>query len=204
LKQRRREKTENRFIGLKTGIIGLYCGVLADNKGIVDYFKITRMKGKGTMSKSVILTLTFCVFILLQGCAAPTYRLYNGSPLPKEQIAVLKDTPGSWATFIYIVSVDGFVATDKRGSEFFGSIWTGSFRIELLPGTHTLTVRLSSESYGNGITTVTFTAEAGKIYVVNYSIGQVNRTETQMSPMSKAVTTRSQWRAWVEEVAVKN
>lgn len=149
--------------------------------------------------KLIILTLTFCVLVFVQGCATPTYRLYNGGPLAKEQLAVLHDTPGRWQSSVYIDAVDGLVSTDKRGN-WYGSNWDGSFRIELLPGTHTLTVRLlGGDWYGNGVTTVTFTAEAGKTYVVNYSIDTVSRNESQIGLMSKSISISSQWHAWVEE-----
>ena len=124
--------------------------------------------------------------IILSGCA--TDRLYEGPPRDHMQIAVITssispdtrvlldhafdDTPPFLGSASTLHSVDG-----KEGARsnpvyhnVFNSEWDGSFRVEVLPGEHTLEVM---PNINGDITkpeqTIHFVAEAGH----EYFLGQI-------------------------------
>ena len=131
--------------------------------------------------RNASLALMCIIFTLLTSCTPVIYKHYEGNSLKPEEIVVLK-SPHKFINDVDLVSVDG-----KPGR--YGSIWNNSYRIELLPGRHTLTVRYKE----GGIVstrnqTLTFTGEAGKIYTVEYS------SDTSLESMSIDA------KAWVEEI----
>jgi len=131
--------------------------------------------------RNVSLTLMCIIFTLLTSCAPVIYKHYEGNSLKPEEIVVLK-SPHKFNNDIYIVSLDG-----KPGK--YGSIWKNRYRIELLPGRHTLTVRYKeTDLVPVRNQTLTFTGEAGKIYTIKYS--------ADISLESMSIDAK----AWVEEI----
>ena len=129
--------------------------------------------------RNVSLALMCIIFTLLTSCTPVLYKHYEGDSLKPEEIVVLK-SPHKFFNDVYLVSLDG-----KPGR--YGRLWKNRYRIELLPGRHTLTVRYKEGgpvSVSNR--TLIFTGEAGKIYTVKYS------TSTSLESIDV--------KAWVEEI----
>lgn len=122
---------------------------------------------------------------MLVSCATPVYKLHELSHVQPDKIAVLKDSPGSGGLDVFVESVDGITPPDARGNK---STYGSKFRIELLPGKHTLSIRYiskgSSGYYSVQTQEVSFYAEGGKVYTVKASQGTIGTT----------------WKAWVEEI----
>ena len=134
------------------------------------------------MSNRLIQIAITCIgAALLASCAGPVYKLYEGPNLQPNEIAVLKNSPGWSGLSVYVDSIDGIT---RSNDEFYGSMWDGSFRVELLPGEHTVSVRYTSDYYSVQNKDITFHAEAGKIYTVKASIDSA----------------AMKWTAWVEEI----
>jgi hypothetical protein len=148
------------------------------------------------MSSRFIQFFFFCIVAsLVTACAATTYKLYEGTNLTQEKIAILtnSDLDQIYSSLvnvydIYIDLVDGKKPPDARWNKsFYGSKFGGGYRIELLPGKHTLSVRLGSPNkagyYSLNNIEITFDAEAGKKYVVLASM-----------------LSQTTWKAWVVEI----
>lgn len=138
-------------------------------------------------SRFVQFAIVCTVAVLAISCAPPgIYKLYEGPKLPSEKIAVLKNSPAG--RYIYIELVDGIPPPTTQGNTVYGSYLDGSFRIELLPGKHTLSVKYYCSSrvyttYSIHNQEITFYAEAGKVYTVK-----------------GGVVLFHEWEAWVEEI----
>lgn len=122
---------------------------------------------------------------LLTSCTTPVYRLYSGTELQPEEISVLIDSPD---LNVFIDAVDGMPPPDAhRFRKFYGNNFDGSFRIELRPGKHTLSVRYGSPDLPGHFSVqnlvISFYAEAGKVYTLKASLDTVRMTG----------------KAWVEE-----
>ncbi len=138
------------------------------------------------LSILLLATLTLC------SCTMH-HKFYAGADRPESEVALLV-YEGTWGDHtIVLKEVDG----EKRK---FGSAWDGGYRIELLPGTHTLSVFCKSaspvrqeENYGkitsywalSGIMALEFTAQAGHVY------------------RPKANYENQRWLVWVEDVTGK-
>lgn len=92
-----------------------------------------RRKEKMSM-KAILLVLLMSTLCLLQSCTGiqSSYRMYKGDPLPEDEVALLVTKIASpfGATRVNIHSVDGH--------DVKGSLWDGTIRVELLPGSHTI------------------------------------------------------------------
>jgi hypothetical protein len=145
------------------------------------------------MANKLIKFFIFVILLIsLASCATPRYKLYEGNDLPPEQIAVLINS-GAKNLAIYINQVDG-KAPPESGTKksAFGSKLDGSCRIELSPGQHTLSVSFAIISQGDikGFypvenQSITFNAEAGKIYLIKGLQDSSN----------------NKWKGWVEQVS---
>ena len=135
------------------------------------------------MSKKIFISVLFCICgSLVASCAAPTYRIYSGEPKDTRDIAAI--ITNDKFVHCYIWKVDGISPPPGSDRPHYGSGWDGSYRIEVLPGKHTIIVgylqepRVSRIVGNNKIITitklgptpkaerhpVTFYAEAGKEY----------------------------------------
>jgi hypothetical protein len=135
---------------------------------------------KTTMKhKAIMVILTFFALVVLSSCAANNYKLYEGTNMPPDKVAILTKATESG---VYLALVDGYRPPDRP--HFYGDEWGSNYRIELLPGKHTLSfyyIHGYHESKQN--IDVTFYAEPGKTYA------------------SKSSTVKfKSWKAWVEEV----
>lgn len=114
--------------------------------------------------------------LVLTACATAVTRLYSGSQKPQTETSLLKQTGKVYGKFPVLVSVDGQIGTDvlQVGGEWqkcYNSRWNCGFQIELLPGSHTIEVRYLSagynqQTYSADSKTITFNAEAGKVYTI--------------------------------------
>ena len=126
------------------------------------------------MKKTIAKLLLLSIAILLVGCAALNdtvsgnpWRTYPGSPLPPDQVALIK-TSGlrNFSGEAYITRIN------DRVVEKFGGY------VESLPGSYVLAVRVThriggpgsllsalTEKQGRGI--ITLEAEAGHVYIVD-------------------------------------
>lgn len=127
-------------------------------------------KGKGMKMRRASLLLSACCLLIVMGCAS-SGRMYSGPALPADKTARL-----SFHEPVRIISVDG-----NNVPFVFGTL-------EVLPGSHTLSVMLHKCNYQSGLcessedtVAVPFEAAAGRSYSVQYS--------------RKA----NAWNAWVEE-----
>ena len=123
-------------------------------------------------------TTSFLVLLLLAalcGCSTGRHRAYAGRARPKDQVALLvvpkQRIPGNPAftgqrALLEIVSLDG-------GPKFSRSDTDGTVHIEILPGTHDVTVRLNgseADLYGRMVVSshakvaLKFDALASKTY----------------------------------------
>jgi len=101
------------------------------------------------------ILFTFGTVFLFAGCA--TKQAYEGSPLPRESVAVIKPSTPGLVNLAVILQVDGI----KRG--FFEEI------AEVLPGDHTVLVQVSTGFFPVTIhrtKTLSFNARAGHVYRV--------------------------------------
>ena len=105
-----------------------------------------------------IHVLLFCI-VVLSGCG--TAHVYSGEERPASETAIIKGSGVFPFKNVFITGVDG------------KSLGLKNSRAAVLPGEHRLTVHIS-QSYGvvelsaNG--TITFTAVAGREYVVYGSV----------------------------------
>jgi hypothetical protein len=170
-----------------------------------------------TFGKNMRWVFLCCIPLLFASCIAPTYRLYAGSSRPSAEIAVLKSSPS-----VYVDSVDGItaceniadkswgekvvggyqhpLATPLEKKEWYGRVTIVDFRIELLPGPHTLSVRYGGW-HGKSVQNleIAFTAEAGKTYTIKH---WAKTEKSTMTPYGRGWKTETEgsWNAWVEEV----
>lgn len=131
--------------------------------------------------KTFILSVILCmVASVVTSCASPIYRLYEGPSLEPEKIAILissHSVPGC-GNPLHLMHQNCVVVDLVDGKTLDGGS-RSRFRIELLPGKHTLSVRYLSYrdrgAYfpGNILftepTPLTFYAEAGKLYILRAS-----------------------------------
>ena len=126
------------------------------------------MRTKGIFFSLRLLSVV-CLLALL-GCASVT-RLYPGPALPGDKIASL-----SFYEPIRVMSVDG-----NTGPFAYGTL-------QVLPGVHTISVKLFECNYNSGLCdssetalTLTFDAVAGRFYSIEYS------------------KSGNLWNAWIDE-----
>jgi hypothetical protein len=118
----------------------------------------TKLPGKeNERMKLKILSLTL-LGCLLVSCTAPSYKMYSGPVLSKEQVAILFCEKPAW-----VDEVDGNGIVNKGFS-------MGVHKFELSPGHHTLDVRYFVHSGGEtyisseGTISFSFDAQPGRIY----------------------------------------
>lgn len=83
------------------------------------------------MNQRLVFVLIVAVLSLCAGCAATVRRAYDGSPRPAAEIGVVLIAPP-----VQLKAING-VRIEQNKS---GIVKKYSERIELLPGTHTITV----------------------------------------------------------------
>jgi hypothetical protein len=125
-----------------------------------------------TVSRALVL---ICAFSLACATSETVLRLYPGSPRPTSEIAVLKNKAGNlWA-------VDG--VNPRCGT-------CQSTSLELLPGTHTVSVEIGGA--GTGVISRTagasFEAVAGHTYELSARIVEPGSAEGTWTPVVKDVT----------------
>jgi hypothetical protein len=144
------------------------------------------------MSKQLNQLFFICIVsTLISSCTAPTYKFYEGNGLPPEKIAILSNTLMDKNVKIYIV--DGKKDPDPiLGKHFYGSKWDGGFRIELLPGKHTLSLGYNNnyDIYSINYKEISFNAEAGEEYTVKAQAIDVGLT-------SENILNNRHWKAWI-------
>lgn len=142
--------------------------------------------------------LFISLFLLtILGCATTHYQLYDGPPLPQNEVSILfvppekitffSDHPPSAEVILY--EIDG-----KKGSNFRPSslqarqgIWVynsridNQFRIEMLPGRHVLRVGLIQLAhhvtyYSTSTQILEFEAKPGCVYTIELDIDKDSRT----------------------------
>jgi hypothetical protein len=131
-----------------------------------------------------IRTATLATALALSGCATP-YRNYEGPELPPEKIAVLVSTASSatrgllseklginmfGTANVFVNEIDG---KKKQGKFSYNEASAHQFEIHLLPGKHSLLLRID---YVGAITqpiTINMVAEAGHRYFVAAHIEEV-------------------------------
>jgi hypothetical protein len=122
--------------------------------------------------------------LALAGCATP-YRHYEGPELPAEKVAVLVSSQASatrgllsdklgihalGTANVFVNEIDG---KKKQGKFSYNEATAHQFEIHLLPGKHSLLLRID---YAGAITqpiTINFVAEAGHRYFVAARIEEV-------------------------------
>jgi hypothetical protein len=117
-----------------------------------------------TVMTRCLPALAACVLttLCMTGCATGRHRLYAGPVRPAEQVAQIKSAAGWQASPVRLLAVDG-----QRGPNGawlgYCSQWDDSFRVDVLPGDHTLTVRhvLSATE-----TNLALTASAAHAYLL--------------------------------------
>lgn len=164
---------------------------------------------KAVRESLVVLAITCVALLSLASCATPSYRTYTGGQRPPQEIAVLLQRYHFWKD-VHIEAIDGVRLSDSvvredgqplRENEQAGNAWDRSFRLELLPGSHTISVYLVSVPYGNLMgahptTTIPFAAEAGKTYEVICDVAKTS--SQQLDPYHTQIG--FVWGAHVEEV----
>ena len=101
------------------------------------------------------ILLGFMAALTLTGCSTGRQlRWYDGPPLPREQVAILKVQRAIFSESCPVEKIDGKRITRDR--QF---VRNNTRRIELLPGTHTLSVIFldrPGHSTSNALLTATF------------------------------------------------
>lgn len=139
--------------------------------------------------KSKAFWLRICVLLtmlVMVGCGPQLQlrKMYEAPTLPEDRIAFL----AYGRRTIWIVSLDG-----NKGIRF-----RGSYIMELLPGTHSVSVKFSEARGHTKIWSpkpinLTFDAKAGHIYAIEYA--------TDVSILSPGVlASGGYWNAWIEDV----
>jgi hypothetical protein len=107
----------------------------------------------------------------LASCASrpETVRLYEGQQLPAQEVAYLVGDEAS----LCLHSVDGRMSPSGRRG--YGSSWDGTYRLEILPGEHTLTVSLNFRTTSDVISNRFTTHE------IYYSIQSVDNVDIRLS-----------------------
>ncbi len=130
------------------------------------------------MMKDKFYILIFLVTLLTFGCA--TSRMYEGSKLPKEQVATVKVSRSHWLyfppTFFGVSGIDVLGTEDKGINPLINKMIT---RIEVLPGFHKIFVHVRKEVWAGSNWTgpmqlygshqnlyLEFNAEAGHEYKI--------------------------------------
>ncbi len=128
----------------------------------------------------------FAVTILF-GCAH--YPLPGTEGQAKDELAYLVGRPSTWEDYELVLRKIDAVPGPTHGffsrgddSKWFGSSWDGSYRIDLLPGAHTLTIKCTSREGAHIEYETEFTARAGHIYE------------------PRAVVENERWRVWIEDI----
>jgi len=131
------------------------------------------LKGANMKRESIIQGFSLCavlIFVILtSGCATTVTRMYKGEELPKQEIAVIKESSRSFPKIqVYICSVD---------EELLESPLIGLLKVQVMPGFHKVVVRTHMTVYHpSGIrlfdqrflyyNILEFTAEAGHQYKI--------------------------------------
>jgi len=98
---------------------------------------------------------------LATGCATGRHQLYAGVAQPLGQIARVR-SGNNWDGSVRLLAVNG--QRGPNGAGFgYSSRWDGTFRVDLLPGEYTLTVR---HVWAAAETNLCLTASAGHTYLV--------------------------------------
>jgi hypothetical protein len=166
-------------------------------------------------------SFTLIIAVLVSSCASvPVFKLYKGSELPTDKIAVLSYTYESIRrdlslmqknpcnSSLFISSIDGLAPCDTGYTDsLFGGCHARTFgighlniyHIELPPGKHTLSVGYYSDDNYRVIRSlknqnISFDAEAGKRYELKGEIHFVSNSVNKEGMMQD-----SSWKAWVEE-----
>jgi hypothetical protein len=129
-------------------------------------------------------TAAVAAVLALPGCATP-YRHYDGPELPPEKVAVLVSSQSSatrgllseklgihtlGTANVFVNEIDG---KKKQGKYSYNEPTAHQFEIHLLPGKHSLLLRID---YAGAVTTpitINFVAEAGHRYFVAARIEDV-------------------------------
>jgi len=113
---------------------------------------------KMTRRISSFILFLFGTMFLFSGCA--TKQAYEGSKLPRESVAVIKDSFG-------VIDGAGILQVDGKKRGFFDKI------VEVLPGEHTLVVQVHSAGVARN-KALTFNARAGHVYRVDGKVSRGN------------------------------
>ena len=123
--------------------------------------------------QSIIMVISICFTAM--GCA--NLRMYPGAERGKSEIATLE----SGGT-IRLEALDNY---KNRGAPdlFYPNTLAGlsAHRIEILPGKHDLVVWANNGLHGN-LVNLSFTAEAGKSYVLKYNEVKTNDVDSMKTP----------------------
>jgi hypothetical protein len=146
------------------------------------------------LKKNILPFLLICIATcFVSACATPTYKFFEGkNPLPG-QVAILSSMFMDKNVRIYMI--DGKRDPDPvLNKVYFGSKWDGSFRIELLPGKHTLSIGHNENVlYLANYKEISFVAEAGKEYTVKAQEINIDKTYDN-------IINNRNWKAWVEKI----
>jgi hypothetical protein len=121
---------------------------------------------RSTWFEAIAATLAVCALLVCCGGAVTfVWQQYEGAPLPKERIAILRQT-GSSSTVL--VAVDGKSVLAPLESQ-------NRLHVEVLPGLHEVDVAAPSLGLRRALA-VRLLAEAGKVYRVEVTGGPVAQT----------------------------
>lgn len=138
------------------------------------------------MSPRCLQLTTICIIAIWTVSCTAHYKLYEGDHFsPKEVAVLISKDPFFRSHGLYLDEVDGKGAPDAYiFKKWYGSKLDGSFRIELSPGEHTLSVSYRGKYISVRNQRITFYAQAGRTYTIK----------------AFADTQKMTWRAWVEEI----
>lgn len=116
-------------------------------------------------------SLVIFACLVLAGCASMDV-LYEGPRKARNDVAVLKHVHHYEKVDCVIDSIDGISKSTGLRKLAKESDWKFDYKIELLPGEHTLVTHpfLSGYAiYGNKHKTTVYNFEAGKTYLIRYN-----------------------------------
>jgi hypothetical protein len=143
------------------------------------------MKNRNALS-FIFRTLTIVGVVCIVGSCAPTFRLYSGPELPKQEIAVLRIDAE-----VVVKAVDG-------SSTYFLKTGWGGMKLHLLPGRHVIKVGYSETTslgtrlmgiYSTDDVVLQFVALVGHVYRV-----RAKQFGTPYLPRSMT------WQVYIEDV----
>jgi hypothetical protein len=150
--------------------------------------------------------------MLVTGCSS-SYRLYDGPKRPPSEVVILDSEKATVDHYpgIRLHAIDGVTGPHPKAFGY-SSPGDGTFHVELLPGTHTLSVGFTSLVsgmlyYSTNDIVVQFDGQAGHTYILE-SLGTLGRwspylVDTTTGEPLYPPSMRDEWKAKAKEKPVQ-